>query len=122
LVGKYKAEIIARDVNSKRTIIIENQLEKTNHYHLGKIITYRSGIGAEIVIWVCIAVPDEHRNAIDRLNEISNEQIAFFALEIELWRINESPPAPKFNIVCSPNECPLCRARHYGQKRSKKHQ
>ncbi len=103
-VGKYRADIIARDVNSERTIIIENQLEKTNHDHLGKIITYASGLGAEIVIWVCNAVTDEHRNAIDWLNQISNEQIAFFALEIELWRINESPPAPKFNIVCSPNE------------------
>ena len=49
-------------------------------------------------------VTDEHRNAIDWLNEISDEQIAFFALEIELWKINDSPPAPKFNIVCSPNE------------------
>ncbi len=103
-VGKYRADIIARDVNSERTIIIENQLEKTNHDHLGKIITYASGLSAEIVIWVCNAVTDEHRNAIDWLNEISNEQIAFFVLEIELWRINESPPAPKFNIVCSPNE------------------
>ena len=104
MVGKYRADIIARDVNSERTIIIENQLEKTNHDHLGKIITYASGVGAEIVIWICNAITDEHRNAIDWLNEISNEQIAFFALEIELWRINESPPAPKFNIVCSPNE------------------
>ena len=104
LVGKYRADIIARDVNSERTIIIENQLEKTNHDHLGKIITYASGLGAEIVIWICNSVTDEHRNAIDWMNEISNEQIAFFALEIELWRINESPPAPKFNIVCSPNE------------------
>ena len=104
LVGKYRADIIARDVNSERTIIIENQLEETNHDHLGKIITYASGLGAEIVIWVCNAITDEHRNAIVWLNEISNEQIAFFALEIELWRINESPPAPKFNIVCSPNE------------------
>ncbi len=104
MIGKYRADIIARDVNSERTIIIENQLEKTNHDHLGKIITYASGLGADIVIWICNSVTDEHRNAIDWLNQISNEQIAFFALEIELWRINESPPAPKFNIVCSPNE------------------
>jgi hypothetical protein len=103
-IGNYRADIIARDVNSERTIIIENQVEKTNHDHLGKIITYASGIGAEIVIWICNVVTDEHRNAIDWLNEISNEQIAFFALEIELWKIGESPPAPKFNIVCSPNE------------------
>ncbi len=104
LVGKFRADIIARDVNSERTIIIENQLEKTNHDHLGKIITYASGLGADIIIWICNLVTDEHRNAIDWLNEISNEQIAFFALEIELWKINDSPPAPKFNIVCSPNE------------------
>lgn len=99
-VGNFKADLVAKDVNSNKTIIIENQLEKTNHDHLGKIITYASGIDADIIVWICKSVTDEHRKAIDWLNE----DIAFFALEIELWKINDSLPAPKFNVVCSPNE------------------
>jgi len=103
-VGNFRADLVAKDINSERIVIIENQLEKTNHDHLGKIITYASGLGADVIVWICKKVTDEHRNAIDWLNEISDEKIAFFALEIELWRINDSPPAPKFNIVGSPNE------------------
>lgn len=103
-VGNFRADLLAKDINSERTIIIENQLEKTNHDHLGKIITYASGLNADIVVWICKTITDEHRRAIDWLNEITQEGIAFFALEIELWKIENSPPAPKFNIVCSPNE------------------
>ena len=103
-VGTFKVDILAREINSNKVIIIENQLEKTDHDHLGKIITYASGLGAEIVVWVSRTITDEHRRAIDWLNDITGEDIAFFALEIELWRIDNSPPAAKFNIVCSPNE------------------
>jgi len=103
-VGNFKADLVAKDINSNKTIIIENQLERTNHDHLGKIITYASGLGADIIVWICRLITDEHRKAIDWLNEITNEEIAFFALEIELWKINDSMPAPKFNVVCSPNE------------------
>ena len=103
-VGIFKVDILAREINRNKVIIIENQLEKTDHDHLGKIITYASGLGAEVVIWISKTITDEHRRAIDWLNEITGEDIAFFALEIELWKINDSPPAAKFNIVCSPNE------------------
>lgn len=102
-IGSYKADIVARDGNN-RTVIIENQLEKTDHKHLGQIITYASGVEAQIIIWVCTQVTDEHRQAIDWLNEVTREDIAFFACEIELWRIGESPAAPKFNVVASPND------------------
>ncbi len=103
-VGVFKVDILAKEINSGKLVIIENQLEKTNHDHLGKIITYASGLGAEVVIWISRSITEEHRRAIDWLNEITGEDIAFFALEIELWKIDSSPPAPKFNIVCSPNE------------------
>ncbi len=103
-VGIFKVDILAREISSNRVIIIENQLEKTDHDHLGKIITYASGLDAEIVVWISRKITEEHRKAIDWLNDITGEDIAFFGLEIELWKINESPPAPKFNIVCSPNE------------------
>jgi hypothetical protein len=103
-VGSFKADIVAKELNTNRTIIIENQLEKTNHTHLGQIITYASGLEANIIIWVCDKVTEEHRNAIDWLNEITQEEISFFAVEIELWKINDSLPAPKFNIICRPND------------------
>ena len=102
-IGSYKADIAARDGNG-RTVIIENQLEKTDHKHLGQIITYASGVEAQIIIWVCTKVTDEHRQAIDWLNEVTRADIAFFACEIELWRIGDSKPAPKFNVIASPND------------------
>lgn len=102
-IGSYKADIVARD-GSNRTVIIENQLEKTDHKHLGQIITYASGVEAQIIIWVCTQVTDEHRQAIDWLNEVTRADIAFFACEIELWRIGNSAAAPKFNVIASPND------------------
>lgn len=102
-IGSYKADIVATDGNNRK-VIIENQLEKTDHKHLGQIITYASGVEAQIIIWVCRQVTDEHRQAIDWLNEVTRADIAFFACEIELWRIGNSQPAPKFNIVASPND------------------
>ena len=102
-IGSYKADIVARD-GSNRTVIIENQLEKTDHKHLGQIITYASGVEAQIIIWVCTQVTDEHRQAIDWLNEVTSADIAFFACEIELWRIGDSAAAPKFNVIASPND------------------
>ena len=100
-VGNFNADIVAKDVLGDRNVIIENQLEKTNHDHLGKIITYASGLDAQVIVWICNKVTEEHRKAVDWLNEITNDKIAFFALEIELWAIDASMPAPKFNGVCS---------------------
>ncbi|MFC2083998.1 DUF4268 domain-containing protein [Bacteroidota bacterium] len=102
-IGSFKADILARD-SEGRTVIIENQLEKTNHKHLGQIITYASGVGAKIMIWICSEVTDEHRQAINWLNDITSSDISFFAIEIELWKINESLPAPRFNIKAGPND------------------
>ena len=103
-IGKFSADIVGDDISSNRKVIIENQLEKTNHDHLGKIITYSGGKGAGIVIWVCKKIQQEHRSALDWLNEISTEEYSFFGIEMELWKIGDSEPAPKFNIVVSPNE------------------
>lgn len=102
-VGAYKADIVAADSDGRR-VVIENQLERTNHDHLGKIVTYAAGVDADVVIWISSDISDEHRRAMEWLNETSTGSVAFFALEIELWQIGESPPAPKFNIVSSPNE------------------
>lgn len=102
-IGSFKADIVATD-GEGRKVIVENQLNKTDHKHLGQLITYASGIEAKIVIWVCTQVTDEHRQAIDWLNDVTKADIAFFACEIELWRIDDSSPAPKFKIVSSPND------------------
>ena len=103
-VGSFKADLVGRDISNNRKIIIENQLEKTNHDHLGKLITYASGIEASVIIWICKSITEEHRQAIDWLNENMNDDIHFFGIEIELWKIDGSNPAPRFNIICRPNE------------------
>jgi hypothetical protein len=102
-VGKYYADIVAEVENTEQTeyVIIENQLELTDHDHLGKLITYGSGYNAKILIWIFKEIDDEHRQAIDWLNE--NSELNIFALKIEAWRIGDSKPAPKLQIICSPN-------------------
>jgi len=103
-IGSYKADIVARDSDGRK-VIIENQLNKTDHKHLGQLITYASGLDASLIIWICKEVTDEHRQAVDWLNEIASAaDVAFFACEIELWQIGDSLPAPKFNIISSPND------------------
>jgi hypothetical protein len=103
-VGKFNVDILAEEESSGRKIIIENQLEYTNHDHLGKIITYASGYDAEIIIWIVKNVREEHQKAIEWLNEHTDEKINLFLVKIELWQIKNSTPAPKFEIIVSPNE------------------
>lgn len=103
-VGKYSVDILAEEENTGRKIIIENQLERTNHDHLGKVITYASGYDAEIVIWIVSGVREEHERAIDWLNEHSDEHVNFFIIKMELWQIDKSPFAPKFHIISKPND------------------
>ncbi len=103
-VGKFSVDILAEEEASGRKIIIENQLEDTNHDHLGKIITYASGYDAEIIIWIVKDIRDEHQRAVEWLNEHTDENINFFLIKIELWQIGDSSPAPKFDVAVSPNE------------------
>lgn len=102
-VGKFAVDILAED-DYDHKVIIENQLEQTNHDHLGKIITYASGLGAETIIWIVSKAREEHEQAINWLNENTNDKANFFLLEIEAWKIDNSDPAPKFNIVAKPND------------------
>ncbi len=102
-VGSFAVDILAEEINTGNKIIIENQLETTNHDHLGKIITYASGLEANYVIWIFKDIREEHRRAIDWLNEITNGEVSFFAIQMELWKIEDSLPAPKFNVISSPN-------------------
>jgi len=103
-VGGFSADILAEEINTGKKIIIENQLETTNHDHLGKLITYASGLEANYIIWIFREIRDEHRRAIDWLNEIADDKLNVFAIRMELWKIGDSLPAPKFNIICSPND------------------
>ncbi|HEU5124706.1 MAG TPA: DUF4268 domain-containing protein [Verrucomicrobiae bacterium] len=103
-VGPYRADIFANDIILNTRVVIENQLEKTDHDHLGKIITYASGLEAKILIWIAREFTEEHRRAVDFLNECTGERMRFYAVEIQLFRIGNSPPAPYFNIVASPNK------------------
>ena len=105
-IGKYRADIVAEEMlgGRSRTVVIENQFGKTDHDHLGKIITYAAGADAQIIIWISKKITEEHRQALDWLNETSDEEHNFFGVQIELWKIGNSEPAPKFHVVCSPNE------------------
>lgn len=103
-VGDFSVDLYATDEDTGKRIIIENQLEYTNHDHLGKILTYAAGKDASVVVWIVKRARDEHRKAIEWLNSHTDENIGFFLVEVELWKIDSSLPAPKFNIVERPNE------------------
>jgi hypothetical protein len=102
-VGDFSVDLFAVEEGSGRKIIIENQLTDTNHDHLGKIITYAAGKGADVVVWIVERARDEHRQAIEWLNQRTDENVGFFLVEIELWKIGNSQPAPRFNVVEKPN-------------------
>ena len=103
-VGSFSVDLFATEHGTGRKVVIENQLEATNHDHLGKIITYASGKDAQVVIWIVKEAREEHSQAIEWLNEHTDEKIGFFLIEIELWKIGDSRIAPKFNIVQRPND------------------
>ena len=102
LTGDFYVDILARD--GDRYVVIENQLERTDHKHLGQLLTYAAGQNAKAIVWIAKEIREEHRRALDWLNENSLEELRFFGVEMELWRIGDSKPAPKFNIVSKPND------------------
>jgi hypothetical protein len=103
-VGPYSADIFCKDTATENWVLIENQLERTDHCHLGQLLTYAAGLNAVTIVWVAARFTEEHRAALDWLNEVTSEDINFFGLEVELWRIGQSDIAPKFNVVSSPND------------------
>jgi len=103
-VGPFSADILCKDTEQDQWVLIENQLERTDHTHLGQLLTYAAGLKAVTIVWVARRFTDEHRAALDWLNEITGERFEFFGLEVEAWRIGESPPAAKFNLVSKPND------------------
>lgn len=102
-VGRFSADIVARD-DSEDYVLIENQLEPTDHRHLGQVLTYLAGLeGNATIVWIATKFLEEHRAAIDWLNANTNERFDFFGVEVEVLRIGESDPAPRFNVVAKPN-------------------
>ena len=102
-VGDFRADILAEEETTGTLVVIENQLEQTDHRHLGQIITYAAGKGAGILILGVRQARDEHRQAVRWLNDKTGSDVDIYLLEMELWRIGNSAYAPKFNIVESPN-------------------
>ncbi len=103
-VGAYRCDIVAVDETTGVKVIIENQLENSNHDHLGKIITYASGLDAKFIVWIVKEAREEHRSAIEWLNNNTTKDINFFLFEIHAYRIGDSDPAPMIQIVEQPND------------------
>lgn len=105
-VGPFKADILAKrsDTTDDHWVLIENQLERTDHRHLGQLLTYAAGLDAVTIVWIAESFAEEHRAALDWLNDLTNDNLELFGLEIEVWKIGDSEPAPMFNIVAEPNE------------------
>ena len=107
-VGSFSADILCRRLDGgsdeESWVVIENQYGRTNHDHLGKLLTYAAGLNARTVVWIAEEFRDEHRAALDLLNASTTEEYAYFGVEIELLKIDSSLPAPRFNIVAQPND------------------
>jgi hypothetical protein len=99
--GSFSIDLVAEDEGGG-TVIIENQLEKSNHDHLGKLITYLTGMGAKAAIWIVSDPRPEHVAAITWLNEASSA--AFYMVKVEAVRIGSSPAAPLFTLIVGPSE------------------
>lgn len=102
-VGPFRADILCIDPGTDKYVLIENQLEKTDHNHLGQILTYAAGLEAVTIIWIAERFTEEHRATIDWLNSITDKEFNFFGVEIELIKIGDSPAAPMFNVIAKPN-------------------
>ena len=102
-VGNFRCDILCRDETSDKVVLIENQLEPTNHDHLGKIITYASGLGASVVVWIVQHAREEHASAIEWLNEHTDKNVDFFLIEVHAYKIGDSKPAPQFVVIEQPN-------------------
>lgn len=103
-VGPYSADILAKDPGTSKYVVIENQLTKTDHDHLGKSITYASVLDASSIIWIAPIFTEEHIKALEWLNDNTSGDISFFGVSVELWQIDDSKPAIRFNVINKPTE------------------
>ena len=103
-VGPFHADIVARVPIDGARVLIENQLEETDHRHLGQLMTYLAGLDAQIVLWIAAGFNESHLSAIRWLNEHTSDPFAFFAVRVRTVRIGNSPVAPVFDVLERPNE------------------
>ncbi len=103
-VGDFSLDMIGEDATTGQRVIIENQLERSDHRHLGQLLTYAGGTQPAIVIWLADSFREEHVVALEWLNSTTRDDIGFFAVQIELFRIGDSQLAPHFTAVVRPNE------------------
>jgi hypothetical protein len=102
--GPYSADILARDTITSDYVVIENQLGRTDHDHLGKSITYAAVLNASTIVWIAGNFTEEHKKALDWLNDNSSNDISYFGVGLELWQIDDSSPAVRFNVISRPAE------------------
>lgn len=103
-IGGFSLDLIGRDVTNDAVLIVENQLEGTDHSHLGQVLTYAAGTAASTIVWLATSFREEHRQALVWLNESTSEDVHFFGVELQVVRIGDSVPAPLFNVVVEPND------------------
>lgn len=103
-VGDFSADITAKDLSTNHLVVIENQFGSTDHRHLGQILTYSSGLGANVVVWIAETIRPEHKSAIDFLNQNLKETLQLYAVEASLMKIDQSKPAFLLTVVCQPTE------------------
>lgn len=111
-VGPYSVDLIGRDLSNNAVVIVENQIEKTDHIHLGQLITYAANTDAVVVVWIAKKFTEEHRQAIDYMNSLSGDsgKGRFFGIEVSAVRIGESEPAVQFDVVARPNDSHTAQA------------
>ena len=98
-VGDFRADIVCLNKIDNSRVVIENQLEKSNHQHLGKILTYAAGLDAAAIVWIASELRDEHRETLDWLNKSTHAALQFFGVELAVFQITDSPYAPEFTVV-----------------------
>lgn len=103
-VGGFSLDLIGREIGTGDVVIVENQLEPTDHGHLGQLLTYAGGTDPTTIVWCAPVFRDEHRAALDWLNEHTDEGTRFFGVEVSAVQIDDSRPAPLFRVVAQPND------------------
>lgn len=101
-IGGFSVDLYGKEAGTGRTVIIENQLEQSNHDHLGKLLTYAGGRDAGVIVWVAPTIRVEHVEAVHWLNSQTDEGTDFFAVELELIGVDESKLAPYFAVAARP--------------------
>jgi len=104
LVGPFRVDLLGRDLTFDKILIVENQLEESDHGHLGQLMTYAAGTDAATIVWITTFLREEHRQALEWLNQQTGVDTHFFGVEVEVVHIGDSLPAPLLNVIVEPND------------------